>query len=288
MPRQTYSSKPFAKKSFGQNFLVDKNYIDKIINALGLQTGESVVEIGAGRGALTEKLVESGARVIAIELDRDLIPLLKEKFAENENFSLIEQDALKLDFREVINRQRTKDKGQRTKLVANLPYYISTAILQKLIEQREVFSEMVLMFQREVVERITAEPGNKERGFLTVLVEAYLEAEKLFDVPPAAFHPAPKIWSAVVRLTPREKVEIENEKLFRKIVSAGFAQRRKTILNNLKNAPAALKEEIGDAEKLLADCEIDAKRRAETLTTEEWKRILKKAETGVSARASLE
>lgn len=288
MARQTYSSKPFAKKSFGQNFLVDKNYIDKIIDALDLQTGESVVEIGAGRGALTEKLVESGANVIAIELDRDLIPLLKEKFAENENFSLIERDALKLDFREVSNRQTTKDKGQTTKLVANLPYYISTAILQKLIEQREVFSEMVLMFQREVVERITAEPGNKERGFLTVLVEAYLRAEKLFDVPPAAFRPAPKIWSAVVRLTAKETVEIENEKLFREIISAGFAQRRKTILNNLKNAPAVLKEKIGDAEKLLDDCGIDSKRRAETLTSEEWKHILKKAETGTSARASLE
>ncbi|HEX8249482.1 MAG TPA: 16S rRNA (adenine(1518)-N(6)/adenine(1519)-N(6))-dimethyltransferase RsmA [Pyrinomonadaceae bacterium] len=276
MPRQTYSSaKPFAKKSFGQNFLVDKNYIDKIIDALHLPPGDAVIEIGAGRGALTERLVEIGARVIAVELDRDLIPLLKEKFPENENFSLIEQDALKLDFKETINRQETIDQGQRIKLVANLPYYISTAILQKLIEQRDCFSEMILMFQREVVERITAETGSKERGFLSVLVEAYLRAEKLFDVPPSAFRPAPKIWSAVVRLTPKETVEIENEKLFREIVSAGFAQRRKTILNNLKNAPAALKEKIGDPEKLLDESRVDARRRAETLTLEEWKRILK-------------
>jgi 16S rRNA (adenine1518-N6/adenine1519-N6)-dimethyltransferase len=278
MPRQTHSSKPFAKKSFGQNFLVDKNYIDKIIDALNLQAGDRIIEIGAGRGALTEKLVESGARVVAIELDRDLIPLLKEKFAENENFSLVEQDALKINFAELIQPSKPDDQRPKTKLVANLPYYISTAILQKLIEQRDCFSEMVLMFQREVVERITAAAGDKERGFLTVLVEAYLTAEKLFDVPPSAFRPAPKIWSAVARLKPKESVKIENEKLFREIVSAGFAQRRKTILNNLKNAPAGLKEKFGDAEKLLNAAEIDAQRRAETLTREEWKRILKETE----------
>ncbi|HEX8735323.1 MAG TPA: 16S rRNA (adenine(1518)-N(6)/adenine(1519)-N(6))-dimethyltransferase RsmA [Pyrinomonadaceae bacterium] len=285
MPRQKHSSKPFAKKSFGQNFLVDKNYIDKIIAALNAQAGDTVIEIGAGRGALTERLVESGARVIAIELDRDLIPLLKEKFAANENFSLIEQDALKLDFKEIIEKQRTKTEGQKTKLVANLPYYISTAILQKLIGERDCFAEMILMFQREVVERITAETGNKERGFLTVLVEAYLETEKLFDVPPSAFRPAPKIWSAVARLTPKESVKIENEKLFREIISAGFIQRRKTILNNLKNAPASLKEKIDDAEKLLNNAGIDTNRRAETLTLEEWTRILNEAEARASARA---
>lgn len=274
MPRQAHSSKPFAKKSFGQNFLVDKNYIEKIIDALALRAGESVIEIGAGRGALTEKLVESGASVVAIELDRDLIPLLKEKFAADENFSLVEQDALKINFAELIQKTKTAEQRPKTKLVANLPYYISTAILQKLIEQRDCFSEMVLMFQREVVERITAGAGNRERGFLSVLVEAYLGAEKLFDVPPAAFRPAPKIWSAVVRLTPKERVEIENENLFREIASAGFAQRRKTILNNLKNAPANLKEKIGDAETLLNNAEIDPQRRAETLSLEEWKRIL--------------
>jgi 16S rRNA (adenine1518-N6/adenine1519-N6)-dimethyltransferase len=278
MPRPTHSLKPFAKKSFGQNFLVDKNYIDKIIDALDLRAGDNVVEIGAGRGALTETLVESGAQIIAVELDRDLIPLLKEKFGASENFTLVERDALKIDFAELIQKTKTETQRPETKLVANLPYYISTAILQKLIEQRDCFSEMILMFQREVVERITAEPGNKERGFLSVLVEAYLRAEKLFDVPPSAFRPAPKIQSAVVRLTPKQSIGIENEKLFRALASAGFAQRRKTILNNLKNAPASLKEKIGDAEKLLDESRIDAQRRAETLTPEEWLRLSKNLE----------
>lgn len=282
MPRPTHSlkpfAKPFAKKSFGQNFLVDKNYIDKIIDALDLRAGDSVVEIGAGRGALTETLVESGAQIIAVELDRDLIPLLKEKFGASENFTLVERDALKIDFAELIQKTKTETRRPESKLVANLPYYISTAILQKLIEQRDCFSEMILMFQREVVERITSEPGNKERGFLSVLVEAYLSAEKLFDVPPSAFRPAPKIQSAVVRLTPKQTIGIENEKLFRELAGAGFAQRRKTILNNLKNAPASLKEKIGDAEKLLDESRIDAQRRAETLTPEEWLRLSKNLE----------
>jgi 16S rRNA (adenine1518-N6/adenine1519-N6)-dimethyltransferase len=271
--------KPFAKRSFGQNFLIDQNYVNKIISALNPNHDETIVEIGAGRGSLTEKLLESGANVIAIELDRDLIPFLREEFEGYKNFTLVEKDGLQVDFNELkesSNPQSAIGNAQSVKLVANLPFNISTAILQRLIDQREVFSEMVLMFQREVVERISAEPGDSGRGFLTVLVEAYLESEKLFDVPPAAFRPAPKVWSAVIRLKPKKVADIENEDLFRKLLSAGFAQKRKTILNNLKNAAERLK--IGDAEKLLSDSEIDAKRRAETLTLEEWKRIVKMSE----------
>lgn len=251
--------KVFAKKSFGQNFLVDQNYIRKIISALNPQSGETIVEIGAGRGALTENLVESGVNVIAIELERDMLSVLRERFAERDNFKLIAADALKIDFAEF----KSSDSNLKIKLVANLPYYISTAILQKLIEQREVFSEMILMFQREVVERITAKIGNAERGFLTVLTEAYLESEKLFDVPPSAFSPSPKIWSSIVRLKPKENVRIDDDKLFRQTVSAGFRQKRKTILNNLKI-------EFKDKEKVFENCGVDRQRRAETLTIEEW------------------
>ena len=269
-------AKPFAKKSFGQNFLIDRNYIDKTIVALNPQAGETIIEIGAGRGALTEKLISSGANIIALELDRDLIPLLEGKFGARENFLLIEQDALKTDFAELANNPKFSVRNPQSKLVANLPYYISTAILQKLIEQRAAFSEMILMFQREVVQRITAEAGGSERGFLTVLVQAYLQTEKLFDVPPNAFAPAPKVQSAVIRLItkPEIDIEIDDEKLFREIVSAGFAQKRKTILNNLKNLPPKFLSECGGAENLLAECEINTKRRAETLTLEEWKALM--------------
>jgi 16S rRNA (adenine1518-N6/adenine1519-N6)-dimethyltransferase len=258
-------SKPFAKKSFGQNFLVDQNYINKIISALNPKQNETIIEIGAGRGALTEKLIESGAEIIAIELDRDLIPLLNNDFGGNENFKLVENDALKVDF----SALSTQHSGQNTKLVANLPYYISTAILQHLIQYRNEFSELVLMLQREVVERITAEIRNTERGFLTVLVEAYFEAEKLFDVPPNAFRPAPKIWSSIVRLKPKAANDISSDEDFRKIVSCGFRQKRKTILNNLKNAPEILYKE--DLKEILEKHNIETKRRAETLTLEEWK-----------------
>ncbi len=271
--------KPFAKKSFGQNFLVDGGYIEKIIAALSLQPGETVVEIGAGRGALTEKLLEKAGQVIAIELDKDLVLPLQKKFETYENFRLINEDALQIDFRQIQNASPDKNSSQfivhSAKLVANLPYNISTAIFQRLIEQRECFTRLVLMLQKEVVERITAEPGHSERGFLTVLAEAYMRADKLFDVPPDAFRPAPKVWSSVVRLTPRseEEIGLKDEKLFRELVSAGFAYKRKTILNNFKNAPPKLKEKIGDAQKFLEDCGIDPGRRAETLTISEWKQV---------------
>lgn len=261
----------YAKKSFGQNFLIDQNYINKIVSSLNPREGETIVEIGAGRGALTEKLVESGANVVAIELDKDLIPLLQSKFEGFVNFALVEQDALKIDF-----EQLTKNRGQRskTKLVANLPYYISTAILQKLIDQRQVFSEMILMFQREVVERITAAAGSSERGFLTVLVEAYFEIKKLFDVPPTAFRPIPKIWSSVVRIESKDEAEIKilDDSLFRNLISTGFAQKRKTILNNLKNFAHPERHEMS---QILEQSQILPVRRAETLTLEEWKRLIR-------------
>lgn len=262
------SKKPFAKKSFGQNFLSDQNYVQKIIDALDPQADETIIEIGAGRGALTEKLVERDANIIAIELDRELIPLLEEQFSGCKDFQLFGIDALKVNFEEIIAQNpHSALRAPQSKLVANLPYHISTAILQKLIEQREVFSAMVLMFQREVVERIMARPGNSERGFLTVLVEAYFKIEKLFEVPPTAFRPAPKVWSAVVRLKPKKAEDIDPA-LFREVVSTGFAQKRKTILNNLKN-------KFGDAAAVLELSSIEPRRRAETLTLEEWKILAK-------------
>ncbi|MBX7174774.1 MAG: 16S rRNA (adenine(1518)-N(6)/adenine(1519)-N(6))-dimethyltransferase RsmA [Pyrinomonadaceae bacterium] len=255
------SEKPFAKKSLGQNFLIDQNYISKIISELVPQPEETIIEIGPGRGALTKLLLESGAKIVAIELDQDLIPILQKEFEDCENFQLIEEDALKVDFTKIPNSQIRK------KLVANLPYYISTAILQRLIEQREQFSEFILMLQKEVVDRITAKPGNRERGYLTVLVEAFCEADKLFDVPPTAFRPAPKVWSSVIRLRVKENSSIENENLFKDLISKGFAQKRKTILNNLKLL-------FPNAFEILQNCRIEPNRRAESLSLEEWQKII--------------
>lgn len=263
------TGKPFAKKSFGQNFLVDHSYISKIIAALELTKDDLVIEIGPGRGALTEKLIEQAGKVIAIELDRDLVPLIKEQFTFADNFQVIEQDALKVDFSDLIASEAAYPKA---KLVANLPYNISTAILQRLIEHREVFSEMVLMFQREVVDRIAARPGDSERGYLSVIVEAALEVENLFDVPPEAFKPAPKVWSSVAKLTPISR-PIMNEVPFKSlelIVSAAFKQKRKTILNNLKSLKQIEVNFPNGAAGLLVESGIDPSRRAETLTSDEW------------------
>lgn len=256
--------RPYAKKSFGQNFLVDPNPIHAIIAALDLRDSDVVVEIGPGRGALTEQLIERCGRVIAIELDRDMVSVLKQKFAGAENFRIVDRDALKIDWNELAEAE-----GSRIKLVANLPYNISTAILQRLIDSRNAFSAMILMFQREVVERITAPAGSGERGFLTVMTEAYTQAEKLFDVSPGSFRPVPKVWSSVVRLVPRETSPFDADpKVFRALVSTAFRQKRKTILNNLKSMPAAR-----DPAELLRNAGIEPSRRAETLSIEEWESL---------------
>lgn len=210
--------------------------------------------------------------MVAIEFDQQLIPLLTEKFGASPNFKLVQSDALKTDFCEVIR------PAMKTRIVANLPYNVATAILQRLIEQRSCLTELVVMLQREVVDRITAEPGSAERGYLSLFVQAYCETEKLFDVAPGAFRPAPKVWSSVIRLTlrPKSAAETANEQLLWRVVSAGFAQRRKTMLNNLRNAPSPLKEIVkshGGASIVLCQAEVDLQRRAETLTIAEWARI---------------
>lgn len=261
-----------AKKSLGQNFLVDEGVIERIVRAVGVRAGETIVEIGPGRGALTARLAEKAGRLVAVEFDRELASLLRERFGERENFELVEGDALVADLCGLIM------PAARARVVANLPYYISTAILQRLIEQRRCVSEMVLMLQSEVVERIIAPPGTSERGFLSVLIEAYCEAEKLFDVGPGSFRPVPKVTSTVVRLSVRSDIgaPVENEALLWRIVSAGFAQRRKTIFNNLRAASGELSQQIelgGGTKELLAAARIEPQRRAETLSLEEWARL---------------
>jgi 16S rRNA (adenine1518-N6/adenine1519-N6)-dimethyltransferase len=264
---------PFhPSKRLGQNFLTDQRTVQRIIEALEPHPDETILEIGPGNGALTAPLLQEVGSLVAIEFDRGLIPLLTDKFGSQKNFKLVQDDALVADVCEVI-RPATK-----TRVVANLPYNVATAILQRLIEQRSCVTEMVLMLQREVVDRITAEPGSGDRGYLSVLVQRYCETEKLFDVAPGSFRPAPKVWSSVIKLTLRERLaaELKDEKLLWQIVSAGFAQRRKTILNNLRSASSPLQEVIkrhGGASIVLCRAEVDLQRRAETLTLEEWGRI---------------
>jgi 16S rRNA (adenine1518-N6/adenine1519-N6)-dimethyltransferase len=263
------SPRTFPKRRFGQNFLIDKNVVDRIMRAVDPQPDETIVEIGPGQGALTNRLVEKAGRVIAVEFDRELVPALRAHFSQTPHFALIEADALTIDYCKTIQPSGT------ARVVANLPYNVGTAILQKLIEQRRCISEMTLMLQREVVDRIMAQPGSAERGYLSVLVEAYCETEKLFDVPPQAFRPAPKVWSTVVGLRVRSQIAaaVNDERVLWQVVSAGFAHPRKTILNNLRQAPESLQELLkkrGGASIVLCDAGIPPLRRAETLALEEW------------------
>ena len=271
------TDQPFPSKRLGQHFLRDKRTIQRIIDALAPRSDETIIEIGPGAGALTTQLVELAGRLIAVEFDNKLTPLLTAQFNSFPNFKLIMADALATDFCHAIL------PAKQARLVANLPYNISTAILQRLIEQRVCLTEMVVMLQREVVERIMAPAGSSERGFLSVLIEAYCETEKLFDVAPGAFRPPPKIWSSVMRLRfrPRMNTDDTDEDLFRETVSAGFAQKRKTILNNLRQAHGRLAEILkrnGGASIVLCKAGVELQRRAETLTVEEWGRIVRALE----------
>lgn len=250
---------PFAKKSLSQNFLTEEEYISAIIEAIDPQPSELIVEIGPGRGALTEKLLREGTCVAAIEFDRDLAAALRLQFSEYARFNLIEADALQANFAEIVT---SLGGSIPVKLAANLPYNISSPILRRLIDQRMVFSMMILMFQREVADRLTAAPGCKERGFITVMAEVYFNVERLFGVPPNAFYPKPKVWSSVTRFLPREEQPNVSEN-FPRLLKTAFSHKRKTILNNLK-------EGFQSAEKALINAGINPKRRAETLTIDEW------------------
>ena len=267
-------AEPYPSKRLGQHFLRDQRSIHRIIEALAPKPNETIVEIGPGTGALTSVLVERAGRLIAVEFDNKLTPLLNERFGGLANFRLVVADALTVDFCAEILPARS------ARLVANLPYNISTAILQRLIAQRACVEEMVLMLQREVVARVLAPPGTSDRGFISVLVEAYCEAEKLFDVAPGAFRPPPKVWSSVMRLRfrPRINTEVADDALLWQVVSAGFAQKRKTILNNLRNASGRLQEILkrnGGASIVLCKANVELQRRAETLTLEEWGKIVR-------------
>lgn len=244
----------FAKRSFGQNFLIDLSAVAKIVRLVDPNAGEPVLEIGPGRGALTEALLVSGCDLHAVEIDSEMIELLDSKFASAHNFHLHHLDILDASLSEIF-------PDRICKVVGNLPYNISTPILRKLIDERPFFSSAVLMVQREVAQRLTAVPSSSERGFMTVLVEAAFDVKRAFDVPPGSFRPAPKVWSSVIELHPKNDTT-DIEKLT-KIITRGFAKKRKTLKNNL----AADHPNFSDAVNKLS---IDPMRRPETLTLKEW------------------
>ncbi|MFK8049027.1 MAG: 16S rRNA (adenine(1518)-N(6)/adenine(1519)-N(6))-dimethyltransferase RsmA [Halioglobus sp.] len=244
-----------ARKRFGQNFLQDSGVINRIIDSIHPLADEHLVEIGPGQGALTQWLMRSGCRLDVVELDRDLVPALLAAYGDSPKFNLHSADALKFDYAALVENSDCSDK---IRVVGNLPYNISTPLIFKLLENTERIQDMHFMLQLEVVNRLAASPGNKNWGRLGIMAQYHCEIESLFEVPPTAFSPAPKVQSAIVRLVPRENTQWPDcdEAMLRKVVQASFAQRRKTLRNNLKG--------LIDAQALEA-IGIDPAARAETL-----------------------
>jgi len=258
-----------AKKSLGQNFLVDPGIAHRIVDSCRLAKDDIVLEIGPGQGALTGRLLETEAKVIAVEIDARCADLLAEQYHQP-NFQLIRADILRLDVESLLF-EADPSKTKRLRVVANLPYNISTPAIQHLLEKHNLISDMTLMLQKEVVERMVSGPGSKEYGSLSVFVQYFAEVRKLFDVSPQAFRPVPKVVSSVIRLSIREKpvADVGDQRLFFKVVRTAFAQRRKTLTNNLKSL-------IGDAAaatNVLNAVGIDPQRRAETLSIPEFASI---------------
>ena len=260
--KHSRSGGSFAKRSLGQNFLVDKNVVRKIVAALGPVGDDLVIEIGPGRGALTQELAREAKYFIAIELDRVFSAALKKQYDDDPSVRIVEADVLTVDFKKIVSGFTNV---RNIKIVANLPYNISTAILERLSESTIEFSQAILMFQKEVVSRITAKPGDRARGYLSVITEVSFDTTFLFDVSPKSFKPAPRVRSAVVRIEPRKTVGISDAEHFRSVVSAGFRQKRKTIANNVK-----LIQRVTDAKALLSDVGVDPRLRPEAITLEDW------------------
>jgi len=260
-----------AKKALGQNFLVDGNVIDNIIKAANVGVDENVLEVGPGRGALTALLAEKAAQVVAVEWDRELVPLLREGVGSKETVEVVHGDILRVDLPDLL----TPVRQGRWKVVANLPYNISSQVLFKFIENRPLFSELILMLQKEVGERLLAPPSTKEYGILTVLCRLVFDIEKVFLVKPASFRPIPKVDSLVLRfrVLPVNRLDVGDEKLFRIIVKASFSQRRKTLWNCLKTID--MLSEPGVLEQVFKQSGIDKVRRGETLSLQEFASLTK-------------
>ena len=260
-------------KSLGQNFIADYGVIEDIVS--GSETGKEdlVIEIGPGIGVLTDAAAEAAAKVVAIEIDDKLIPILEQTLAHRDNVRIIHEDVLKVDINRVVEEERAAGSfSGKVRIMGNLPYYITTPIVMGLLEKGVRADTITVMMQKEVADRIKAEPGSKAYGALSVAVQYYCSVELVTDVSRNVFVPRPKVDSAVLKLTLRDEkpVELIDESVFFSCVKAGFGQRRKTLLNSLTGLSGFGKDEIRE---ILDEADIDPARRAETLTIEEFAKV---------------
>lgn len=261
------------KKSLGQNFLIDTNILHRIVDHAEITEETGAIEIGPGIGALTEQLAKRAKKVLAFEIDQRLLPILADTLSPYPNAKVIHQDVLKADLKGTLEQEF--ENIEDLMVVANLPYYVTTPILMKLLEEQIPVRGIVVMLQKEVADRIAAKPGTKEYGSLSIAIQYYTEAETVMIVPKTVFNPQPNVDSAVIRLLRRPKpaVEVQDEAFFFQVVRASFGQRRKTILNNLVNNLPNGKQKKADIEQALSTAEIDPKRRGETLSTQEFGKL---------------
>lgn len=260
------------QKKFGQNFLIDTHVLEKIVRAAEITKEDLVLEIGPGIGTLTQYLCEAAGKVIAVEIDRNLIPILTEDtLSAYDNVTVINEDVLKLDIKEIAERE---NGGRPIKVVANLPYYITTPIIMGLFESHVPLASITVMVQKEVADRMQAPPGGKDYGALSLAVQYYAEPYIAANVPANCFMPRPNVGSAVIRLMLHEKppVEVTDEALLFKLIRASFAQRRKTLVNGLTNSPelSFSKEEVS---AVLEQCGFSLTVRGETLTLAEFAKL---------------
>ncbi|KDR94250.1 dimethyladenosine transferase [Peptoclostridium litorale DSM 5388] len=257
-------------KSLGQNFLIDSNVVDNIVEGANIGPEDFVIEVGPGIGTLTREIAKRAKKVIAVEIDKSLIPILENTLSDLENVELINEDILKMDVKKVIDE---KLEGKRVKLIANLPYYITTPIVMRFIEEEIPVSSIVVMIQKEVADRMNAVPSTKDYGSLSVAVQYYCETEIVTNVPKTVFIPQPKVDSTVIRLDVLEnpKIKVVDKKLFFKVVKGAFSKRRKTILNCLGSYDMGVSKE--DIKRILESAGIDPVRRGETLSIDEFARL---------------
>lgn len=260
----------YANKSLGQNFLIVENVVESIVNSANITKEDLVIEIGPGLGTLTKELLKKAGKVICIELDEKMIKILQDRF---ENLEVINNDVLKVDLNSLINEERCKTSIQSAKIVANLPYYITTPIIMKLLEEKLNIESITVMIQKEVADRLVSLPGEKLSGAITYSVYYYATAEKILEVPNNSFIPEPEVTSEVIKLNLRKEVpiKVEDEKLLFKIIKLAFMQRRKTLVNALSNGN--LFESKEQIYKMLKELEINEKIRGEALTLEQYAEI---------------
>lgn len=253
-------------KSLGQNFLIDDNIIDKIVEGANAGTNDKIIEVGPGIGTLTRALASKSEKVLVVEIDKSLIPILEDTLSDFDNIKVVNEDIIKADVKTLIDQNLD---GGPVKLVANLPYYITTPIIMRFLEESINVSDIVVMVQKEVAERMNAKPGKKDFGALSVAVQYYCDTEIVAKVPRHLFVPQPNVDSIVIalRVRPEKKYKVDNEELFFKAVKAAFGQRRKTLLNSLTSMGILDKSKISE---VLLESNIDEKRRGETLSLEEF------------------